>query len=176
MMANIIEEIKIPEGVQVKLDGKLIEVSGPKGKLTRTFDIQGIELRQESNSVIAEATLQRRKQRSALGTIRSHLQNIFKGVKDGFSYKLKVVYAHFPITVKVEGKQVLIQNFLGEKNPRIADIVGNASVKVEGDAIIVEGMSKEEVGQTAINIERATAVRYRDPRTFQDGVYIVSKE
>lgn len=176
MMTNIIEEIKIPEGVQVKLDGKLIEVSGPKGKLVRTFDIQGIELRQGSNSVIAEATLQRRKQRSALGTIRSHLQNMFKGVKDGFKYKLKVVYAHFPITIKVEGKRVLIQNFLGEKSPRVADIVGGVSVKVEGDEIIVEGMNKEEVGQTATNIEQATTIRYRDPRTFQDGVYIVSRE
>jgi len=175
-MTNIVEEIKIPEGIQVKLDGKLIEVSGPKGKLARTFDIQGIELRQGSNSVIAEATLQRRKQRSALGTIRSHLQNMFKGVKDGFKYKLKVVYAHFPITIKVEGKRVLIQNFLGEKSPRVADIVGGVSVKVEGDEIIVEGMSKEEVGQTAVNIERATAIRYRDPRTFQDGAYIVSRE
>ena len=175
-MTNIIEEIKIPEGIQVKLDGKLIEVSGPKGKLARTFDIQGIELRQGPNSVIAEATLQRRKQRSALGTIRSHLQNMFKGVKDGFKYKLKVVYAHFPITIKVEGKRVLIQNFLGEKSPRVADIVGGVSVKVEGDEIIVEGMSKEEVGQTAANIEQATTIRYRDPRTFQDGAYIVSRE
>jgi large subunit ribosomal protein L6 len=175
-MAEIKEEIKVPEGIELKLSGKTVEVSGPKGKLTRRFDIQGIELTQGDGVVVVEASLQRRKQRSAVGTIKSHLQNMFKGVKDGFKYKLKIVYAHFPITVKVDGKRVLIQNFLGEKSPRVAKVVGDANVRVEGDEIIVEGINKEEVGQTAINIEQATAVRYRDRRTFQDGIYIVSRE
>ena len=93
-----------------------------------------------------------------------------------FKYKLKIVYAHFPITAKVEGKKLLIQNFLGEKSPRVAKIVGDVNVKVEGDEVTVEGINKEEVGQTAINIEQATVVRYRDRRTFQDGIYIFSKE
>jgi large subunit ribosomal protein L6 len=174
--ASIAEEVKIPEGIQAKLDGKLIEVSGPKGKLVRRFDIQGIGLKQGSGAIIVEASLPRRKQRSAVGAIKSHLQNMFDGVKDGFKYKLKIVYAHFPITAKVEGKKLLIQNFLGEKSPRVAKIVGDVNVKVEGDEVTVEGINKEEVGQTAINIEQATVVRYRDRRTFQDGIYLISKE
>lgn len=176
MAASIAEEVKIPEGIQAKLDGKLIEVSGPKGKLVRRFDIQGIGLKQSDGAIIVEASLPRRKQRSAVGAIKSHLQNMFDGVKDGFKYKLKIVYAHFPITAKVEGKKLLVQNFLGEKSPRVAKIVGDVNVKVEGDEVTVEGINKEEVGQTAINIEQATVVRYRDRRTFQDGIYLVSKE
>jgi large subunit ribosomal protein L6 len=64
---------------------------------------------------------------------------------------------------------------LGEKYPRVAKIVGRTQVRVDGDEILVSGISKEEVGQTAINIERATAVRYRDRRVFQDGCYLVEK-
>ena len=173
--ASIIEEIKVPEGIEAKLVGKSVEVSGPKGKLIRAFDIRGIELKQGSGTIVVEAALLRRKQRAAVGMVRSHLNNMFKGVKEGFTYKLKIVYAHFPITVKVDGKRVIVQNFLGEKSPRIAGIVGDASVKVEGDEIVVEGINKEEVGQTAVNIEQATSVKHRDPRTFQDGIYVVSR-
>ena len=41
---------------------------------------------------------------------------------------MKVVYAHFPITVKVEGRKILIENFQGERAPRITHIVGNTKV------------------------------------------------
>ena len=165
----------MPSGIEVKLLGKTIEVSGPKGKLSRTFDITGINLRQEAESVVIEATLPRRRQRAAVGAIKSHLLNMIKGATEGFTYRLQVVYAHFPITVKVEGKRVLIHNFLGERSPRVAKIVGDAEVQVKGDEIIVKGANKEDVGQTALNIERATYVKRRDPRTFQDGVYVVEK-
>ncbi len=175
-MAAITEEIKIPEGIEVKLIGKTVEVSGQKGKLVRTFDVRGIELRQGADVIVVEAAPLHREQRAAIGMVRSHLNNMFKGVKEGFVYKLRVVYAHFPITVKVEGKRVLVQNFLGERSPRAAEVVGGSSVRVEGDEIIVEGVNKEEVGQTAVNIEQATSVKYRDRRTFQDGIYIISRE
>jgi large subunit ribosomal protein L6 len=169
-------KVEVPSGVDLKLVGKTVEVSGPKGKLSRTFDITGINLRQEEASVVIEATLPRRRQRAAVNAIKSHLLNMIKGVTEGFTYKLRVVYAHFPITVKVEGKRVLISNFLGERSPRIARIAGNTEVEVKGDEIIVRGMNKEEVGQTALNIERATYIKRRDPRVFQDGCFIVSKE
>lgn len=174
-LAQIREEVMVPDGVEVKLSGRTIEVRGPKGKLERTIDIPGVNLKQEGRSILIEAEFPRRRQHAAVGTIKSHLLNMIKGVTEGFAYKLRISYVHFPITVKVEGKQVLIHNFLGERSPRVAKVVGDVDVKVKDDEIIVEGLNKEEVGQTAFNIEQATYIKRRDPRIFQDGIYIVER-
>lgn len=174
--SSLQEEVEIPEGVEVKLEGKTVEVSGPRGKLSRTFDMPGVGLRRKESRILIETSFPRRRHRAAVGTIKSHLCNMVKAVTEGFTYRLKVVYSHFPITVKVEGRRVMIHNFLGEKNPRMARIVGDASVQVKGDEIIVEGINKEEVGQTATNIEQASRVKHRDPRVFQDGIFLVAQE
>ncbi|KUO42902.1 MAG: 50S ribosomal protein L6 [Hadesarchaea archaeon YNP_N21] len=170
------EKILVPDGIEAKLAGSTVEVKGPLGRLVRAFDTSGINLTLENGTFYIEALSPRRECRAKVGTVKSHLLNMFKGVSKGFKYKLKIVYSHFPITVKVEGKKCLINNFLGERSPRVAEIVGGATVKVDGDEIIVEGIDKEEVGQTAINLELATSIKRRDPRTFQDGIYLVSKE
>jgi large subunit ribosomal protein L6 len=97
------------------------------------------------------------------------------GVTKGYTYKLKVVFSHFPVTVKVDKDKVLIQNFLGERKPRVAKIVGNAQVKVEGQDITVTGIDIDEVSQTASNIELACRITGYDRKIFQDGIWIVSK-
>lgn len=175
MKPGVKEEFEVPEGVELKLTGKTVEVSGPKGKLTRTFDLPKITLKVEGQKILITADSVRRRNKAAVMGIRAHLQNMFKGVAEGFTYKLRVMYSHFPITVKVDGKRVLIQNFLGERSPRVAKIVGDANVEVKGDEITVKGVNKEDVGQTAFNIEQATFIRHRDSRTFQDGCYITER-
>lgn len=172
---GIREDVSVPEGVEAKLEGKTLEISGAKGKLVRKFDIPGVGLKQEGKSLVIETALTRRKKRAAVGAIKSHLLNMFKGVTEGFTYKLRVVFSHFPITIKVEGKRVLIHNLLGERSPRVAEIIGDATVEVKGDEILVQGINKEEVGQTAFNIEQATFIKHRDLRVFQDGCYIIER-
>ena len=88
---------------------------------------------------------------------------------------MKIVYAHFPMTVKVKGNIVTIDNFLGERSPRVAKIIGDAKVSVKGEDVTITGINKEEVGQTMANIEQATKIKGRDPRIFQDGIYLVDK-
>ncbi|MEM2506564.1 MAG: 50S ribosomal protein L6, partial [Nitrososphaeria archaeon] len=112
---------------------------------------------------------------AVLGTAVSLIKNMFHGVTKGYTYKLKVVSAHFPVSIKVKGNEVHIENFYGEKHPRIAKIVGSCQVSVEGDDVIVKGISKEDVGQTAANIERATVVKRKDQRVFLDGVYLYER-
>ncbi len=168
------EEVGVPDGVEVKLEGKSIEVIGPKGRLARKFDMPCLALKLEDKKILIKTASPRRRHRAAVGTVKAHLLNMFRGVTEGFTYKLRAVYSHFPITVKVEGKRVLINNFLGERAPRVAKIVGDAKVEVKGDEIIVEGIEKEEVGQTAFNIEQSTSIKYRDSRVFQDGIYRVT--
>ena len=102
-----------------------------------------------------------------------------KGVEEGFEYKLRAVYSHFPMTLKVEGNKMTISNLFGEKVPRVAKLPWSPSeveVKVENKTeVTVKGSDREKVGQTAANIERACKVKKRYPRVFRDGIYITSK-
>jgi large subunit ribosomal protein L6 len=91
---------------------------------------------------------------------------------------MKIVFAHFPMAVKVQDKEktVTIENFIGERHPRSSKIVGDAKVQVKGDEVIITGVNKEDVGQTMANLEQATKIRGKDPRVFQDGIYLTSRE
>ena len=69
-----------------------------------------------------------------------------------------------------------IDNFLGERSPRKAKIIGDdVKVSVKGEDVTITGINKEHVGQTMANIEQATKIKGRDPRIFQDGIYLVDK-
>jgi large subunit ribosomal protein L6 len=121
--------------------------------------------------ISVETTWPRKKEASTVGTVHSHINNMIKGVTKGFTYKLKVVFAHFPITVKVKDDTVIIENFTGERSPRTAKIMGNSKVSIKGEDVIVQGSDLEDVSQTAANMELATKVRRKDPRIFLDGIY-----
>jgi len=170
------EEIDIPEGVSVEVNNLSVKVSGPKGILERRFDYaDGIIIKVEDRKVVLETFFANRKKKALLYTIASHIKNMIIGVTKGWRYKLKIVTSHFPVTAKVVGNEVLIENFLGERAPRRAKIVGDVKVRIEGKDIIVEGIDLEAVAQTAANIEMATKVKDKDRRVFVDGVYIYEK-
>ena len=167
--------VEIPENVNVEVIGNKVRVSGEKGTLERELFYPKVKIQVEDKKVIIRAEKSRKKQRAIVGTFAAHIRNMIKGVSQGFEYKLKVVYSHFPITVKKEGNKVLISNFLGEKHPRKAEVLGDVEVHIKGSEIILRGINKEHVGQSAANIERATEIKGRDRRVFQDGIYIVEK-
>jgi large subunit ribosomal protein L6 len=167
--------VEIPEGVEGMLDGRIITIKGEKGELTRDFSHAPIQIQLEGKTVTVQASWPRKKEAALVGTVRSHIQNMIKGVTAGFTYKLKIVFSHFPITVKIQGKTLTIQNFTGERNPRKAKIMGDTKVTVKGDDIIVQGISLEDVSQTAANIQNATKIRNKDPRVFLDGIYVSEK-
>jgi len=169
------EEVEIPEGVEVTIEGNLVKVKGPKGELEREFRYPGVRIFEEDGKIVVFKEFPRRKDIAIARTFKAHIANMIKGVTEGFQYKLKVLYSHFPVTVKVQGDEVLIENFLGEKNPRRAKILPGVTVKVMGQEIIVESIDKEKAGQTAANIEQATRINKWDRRVFQDGIYIVEK-
>ena len=170
------EEIPIPEGITVTVD-EAVTVKGSKGTLIRNFNnSKAISISVEDGNVVVQARFPKKKEKAMLGTIRSHINNMIIGLTDGFTYNMKIVYAHFPMTVKKAGDKITIENFLGERHPRSAKIVGDANVQIKGDEVIVSGINKEHVGQTMANMEQATKIKGRDPRVFQDGIYLVSKE
>ncbi|MGC8598760.1 MAG: 50S ribosomal protein L6 [Thermoplasmata archaeon] len=172
---NLVYRIDAPEGVSFHLENGRLRVKGPKGEIEREFLDDRVRMRQEGNSIVIECELPRRRELALAGTWNAHVRNMVKGVREGYEYRLKIVYAHFPIKVSIKGKEILIENFLGEKRPRRAEIFGNCKVEVKNDIVTVTGINIEEVGQTAANIERATRIKDYDPRVFQDGIYIISK-
>jgi len=167
--------IQIPQGVNVAIDNMKVTVSGQLGQIERNLWYPGITIKKTDSEVIVEASKPRREQLAMVGTFESHLKNMITGISKGYEYKMKMVYSHFPIQLKTEGNQLLIGNFLGEKKARKASILGNTKVTIQGDQVIVNGINKEDVGQTAANIHTATKIRRFDPRVFQDGIYLVEK-
>ena len=168
--------VEIPEGVEGTLEGRTITIKSEKGELTRDFSHAPINIQLKGKRVTVQASWPRKKEAALVGTVCSHIQNMIKGVTNGFTYKLKIVFSHFPITVKVKQKILSIENFTGERNPRKAKIMGNTKVTVKGDDIIVQGINLEDVSQTAANIQNATRIRSKDPRVFLDGIYVYEKQ
>jgi large subunit ribosomal protein L6 len=177
-MANIPEvkeQITLPEGVTASLNNETLIIKGEKGELSRTFSHPKINLKVNGNVVEITSKNVRRKEKALIGTFVAHTKNMIKGVTEGFEYKMKTVFSHFPIKTSVEGNDFVIQNFLGERAARYAKILEGVTVEAKGEEITVTGIDKEKVGQTVANIERATHVKKRDIRVFQDGVYRISK-
>jgi large subunit ribosomal protein L6 len=173
---GIKEEVKIPTGVQVTIEGKTVQVKGPKGSMSKLLSHPMIQLAIKDNVIqISCVQTPRRREKALLGTFKAHLRNMIKGVTEGYECKMKTVFSHFPIKSNVEGNNLIIQNFLGERFPRHAEILENVKVEVKGETITLTGIDKEKIGQTAANIERATKVKNRDIRVFQDGIYIIKK-
>ena len=174
--ADIKEEVKILDGIQISLEGKMVQVKGQKGTMSKLLSHPMIDLAVKGNVITVSCSQSpHRKEKALIGTYKAHIRNMMKGVTQGYECNMKTVFSHFPIKSSVEGNHLLIQNFLGERFPRKAEILENVKVEVKGESITLTGIDKEKVGQTAANIERATKVKNRDIRVFQDGIYIIKK-
>jgi len=169
-------EDELPEGVTARLDGNLLTIKGPLGECKKDFSKIKVQVSYKENKVIVQSLGKKKFDASVANTVRSIIRKMIKGVIESFTYKLKIVFAHFPISVKTKDKNVIIENFYGERSPRIAKIIGDCKVTVEGDDVIVKGVSLEDVGQTAANIEQATKVKKKDQRIFLDGIYVYEKQ
>ncbi|RLE82461.1 MAG: 50S ribosomal protein L6 [Thermoprotei archaeon] len=180
-------EVPILEGVDLTIERKRIKVKGPLGELEKDFSYaKTIDIRKEGNKVIIEAFFLRKRERALINMIASKIKNMMIGVSKGFRYKMYIVYAHFPMNIKIEGSTIIIENFLGSKDKRCAKIVGkDTKVKVSKDEVIIEGIDLEAVGQTAANIYLATRLRGKrklcphgragGPGVL-DGIYFYAKE
>jgi large subunit ribosomal protein L6 len=175
MSMAVTRRVKIPEGVTVRIEGSLVKVTGPKGMLMRGMYYPNVSLSVKDREFTISTGSDRKKMLAICGTFAAHLQNMCAGVTKGYQYRMKVVYSHFPIQLKLSGDRIEIGNFLGEKRARFARIEKDVKVALGSDEVTLTGIDKESVGKTAANIEHATRIRERDPRVFQDGVYIVER-
>lgn len=172
-----VSTLEIPEGISISLEERTILVKGKLGTIKKDFTKLPAFLTIENNIVKIEPYGTRRKDFAISKTAQSIINNMIKGVQNGYKYRMKIVFAHFPITVKIKDGKVHVENFFGERKARISNIVGDSTkVAIEGDDIVITGPHLEHVSQTAANIELSTRVKNKDQRVFLDGVYVYSRE
>ena len=169
--------VSIPDHVSVQVEGRTVKVKGPLGSLQEDLSHLPVSINVNDNKVRLETTWPRKREIGMLGTAAAHVRNMLKGVTQGYRYELRTVYAHFPVTVKVDekAKVLKIENFTGEKTPRYAKIVEGVKVDVKGEDISVEGIDLKSVSQTAANIQDSTKIKKKDLRVFLDGIYVSGK-
>ncbi|XP_054167978.1 60S ribosomal protein L9-like [Oppia nitens] len=172
--------VKIPEGVTVSVKNRVVRVKGPRGELVRKFtaqlDMQMIGKRR----LQVQKWFGNRKELATVRTICSHIENMIVGVTKGYLYKMRTVYAHFPINVTTSqaNSVVEIRNFLGEKIVRRVVMQGGVSCvnsTAQKDELILEGNDIEAVSRSAALIHQSTLVKNKDIRKFLDGIYVSEK-
>uniref|UniRef100_A0AC34Q5W4 Large ribosomal subunit protein uL6 n=1 Tax=Panagrolaimus sp. JU765 TaxID=591449 RepID=A0AC34Q5W4_9BILA len=173
--------IVFPDDVSFTVGKRFIKVKGPRGELTRSFRHASLDISREGkNSLRVRKWFGTTKQLATIRTICSHIKNLIKGVTLGFRYKMRSVYAHFPINIAIQekGSIVEIRNFLGEKIVRRvqlpAGVIAYMSTK-QKDELIIEGNDLELVSQYAARIQQSTTVKNKDIRKFLDGIYVSEK-
>ena len=167
--------IAIPDGVSVVKNADIVEVSGPKGKLSRNFASPGIVVNILDGLVSVSCEYPRIKGKALVCSFAAPVRNMIRGLSYGYTYHLNFVFNHFPMKVAVKDNRVEINNYMGGRATRYANIVGGCKVKISGNDVTVEGIDIEACGQTSANLERATSRVGFDKRVFQDGIYIVAK-
>ena len=168
--------VEIPEGIIVKLEGGDVIVSGKNGEIKKRLEYKKAKIEIKDNKVVISAKKVTKREKKMVGSFKAHIKNMIKGANEMHIYKLKICSGHFPMNAAVEGNKFVIKNFLGEKIPRELMLKEGASVKIEGDIIVVESNNKELAAQTAASIEQLSKISNKDLRIFQDGIYITEKD
>jgi len=177
------EELDIPQGIEVAIKARLITVTGPRGTLSKNVRHVDMDIRLvkgKTNKVIFAVWQGGRKHVACLRTIRSLVNNMIKGVTQGFAYKMRAVYAHFPINAIIQenGTSLEIRNFLGEKTVRHVKMLEGVTVAestAQKDELILTGNDIDNVSQSAASIQGSCRVRNKDIRKFLDGIYVSDK-
>ncbi|QLH04709.1 50S ribosomal protein L6 [Nitrosopumilus oxyclinae] len=170
------DQVDIPEGVTVTLKKHMLHFVGPLGKTHKSFRTIPVNIKIEENKILLSTIEQKKRDYAILHTARSIIRNICEGLVTGYTIKMKIVFSHFPITVKVDGKSIIIENFQGERAPRLTHIVGNTKVVPKGEDVILTGEVWTDITQTAANIELRSKVKNKDHRVFLDGIYSFEKK
>ena len=167
--------VEVPEGITVSVDGNNITVKGNGKELSKVVNLYKISFKIADGNVTISAKGATKRESKMIGTAWAHLKNMIKGVTEDFVYTLEVCNVHFPMNVKMEGNKIVIKSFLGETTQRVAKILNDVNVDINGSTITVSSSNIEAAGQTAANLEKATRLTGRDRRIFQDGIFITNK-
>ena len=151
-------------------------LKGPKGEVKREFKDKVIKFEHKDGSIRLKAPKFSKTNKKRIKSHAAHIRNMIRGCMEAHKYTLKICSGHFPMSVSVSNEQFIVKNFLGEKVPRTLKLKTGASVKVEGNLVVVESPSKEIAGQVSADIEQLTRRTHYDGRIFQDGIWIIEKD
>lgn len=171
-----IKTVDLPSGVSASIKGRALQMKGPNGTASKEFNRIPVDVEVKGSQVKVTPFTGKKKDVISANTVSSIVRGLVHGVTKGYEYKMKVVFAHFPVTVKVKDDNILVENFMGERSPRVAKILEGCKVTTDGDDIIIKGTSLEQIGQTAANVEQATRIKRKDQRIFLDGIYVYEKK
>eukprot|EP01063_Lacrimia_lanifica_P016197 TRINITY_DN2280_c0_g1_i1.p1 TRINITY_DN2280_c0_g1~~TRINITY_DN2280_c0_g1_i1.p1 ORF type:complete len:190 (+),score=104.98 TRINITY_DN2280_c0_g1_i1:46-615(+) len=174
------ETLSIPEGVTVTIKNKEVTVKGERGTLSRAFKEVPIDLKVVGDEITAEMWWGKKLTTSTIKSVLSHIRNMFTGVTVGYKYKMRFAYAHFPVGVTVDGNEIQVRNFLGEKRVRRVTLpegvkASRTEASVMKDELVLEGNSITEVSITASQLHGVCLVKKKDIRKFLDGIYVSEK-
>ncbi|API92385.1 MULTISPECIES: 50S ribosomal protein L6 [Virgibacillus] len=168
-----LKPIEIPQGVEVKFDGTVITVKGPKGELTRNLH-QDIKVNMEGNVITLERPSDHKDHRALHGTTRSLINNMVEGVNKGFEKSLEIIGVGY--RAQKQGNKVVIN--AGYSHPVEIDPIDGIEIDVpKNTQLIVKGIDKELVGAIASKIR---AIRppepYKGKGIRYEGEYVRRKE
>jgi len=149
--------IPIPKGGEVKLDGRRVQVKGPKGELSYEM-LDGIELKIDGAEAQVEQHSKAPNRAAIHGLSRALIGNMVEGVSAGFSKSLEIIGTGY--RAQVQGQKLVLN--LGYSHPIEYDLPQGISAKVEGSVVTVSGIDKAVVGQVAAEVRR-----FRPPEPYK---------
>ncbi|RLG14389.1 MAG: 50S ribosomal protein L6 [Candidatus Nanohalarchaeota archaeon] len=173
------KKIELADEVEASFDSNVLTIKGKLGEIKREFSYPLINLEVKDKTIIVSSSKDRKKQKAIVGAWTARANNMIRGVNKPFVYKLKLVFSHFPMKVKIENNRIIVSNYLGGKGVREVKIKEDVEVKMlkEGSSeyLTVESTNKEHAGLYAAKIERLCVAKNKDRRVFQDGIYLIEK-
>lgn len=150
--------VQVPAGVTANVEGQKITAKGPKGELFFVAN-DDIQLKLEDNGVSVQPSNNTKEARSKWGMSRTMIENIFKGVKDGYERKLEINGVGY--RAAMQGKN--LQLALGFSHDVVYEPPVGITIAVpKPTEIIVSGINKQQVGQVAAEIRE-----YRGPEPYK---------
>ena len=150
--------VQVPAGVTANVEGQKITAKGPKGELFFVAN-DDIQLKLEDNGVSVQPSNNTKEARSKWGMSRTMIENIFKGVKDGFERKLEINGVGY--RAALQGKN--LQLSLGFSHDVVYEPPQGITIAVpKPTEIVVTGINKQQVGQVAAEIRE-----YRGPEPYK---------
>jgi large subunit ribosomal protein L6 len=149
--------IPIPNGVELKVDGRTVSAKGPKGELSH-FMLDGIEIDINEGRAEVRQTSRAKNAGAFHGLSRALINNLVEGVSEGFSKSLEIIGTGY--RAQVQGQTLTLN--LGFSHPIEYPLPEGISAKVEGSVVTISGIDKAMVGQVASEVRR-----FRPPEPYK---------
>ncbi|MEM3781569.1 MAG: hypothetical protein QXT43_01225 [Candidatus Micrarchaeaceae archaeon] len=177
----MLETIEIPSGISIEInqEARSIKITGKLGSTTKRLNSKLLNAKLEGSKLVIETTQNKRLEKKAVlaqHALASEIKRAVKGVQEGITRRMRVVFAHFPISFEIKDGVLYAKNVFGERLPRKAKIIGDTKVEIKGQDVFVKGVDPYDVNQTVSNLFALSFLKDKDERIFQDGIYLVREE